>query len=428
MSVINGILLIYHHHLKANAPTIKEHVHAFEQHSRFKIWKVNTQLGFPPELKDLRFSVILLHYSLFGLPIIMNDHFLRFIKASESSYKIAFLQDEYRYWPERSEFINSYGIDCVYTLLEPEYFDITYRKRTHVPKIVYNLPGYVSQDLLFSAKKYSKPDSSRTIDVGYRGRRLPYYLGRGSLEKHLIGVEFKKRAVPTGLRVDIETDEIKRIYGKAWPNFLANCKAVLGVEAGVSVFDIDDVVRPQYAKMCKGHPDVSFPDCSFEELYDAILAPHEGKIYYRTISPRHFEAAAFGVCQILFEGKYSGILQPMVHYIPLKKDFSNFDEVLSHFNDAGLRKELTENAYRDLRASGKYSYQHFIENFDEELLALGLSAETSYSDAANIRQSLYKYKLRRYLNIAWTAVRYTEYPGRNLIKPIVKPILKRLNI
>lgn len=428
MSVINGILLIYHHHLKANAPTIKEHVNAFEQHSRFKVWNVNTALGFPPELKDLRFSVILLHYSLFGLPIILDDKFLRFIKENRDSYKIAFLQDEYRYWPERSEFINFYEIDCIYTLLEPEYFDITYGEKTRVPKIVYNLPGYVSRGLLFSAKMYKKPDSMRTIDVGYRGRRLPYYLGRESQEKHLIGEEFKKRAAPIGLRVDIETEETKRIYGKAWPMFLANCKAVLGVEAGVSVFDIDNVVRPQYAEMCEGHPDVSFPKCSFEEVYEAILAPHEGKIYYRTISPRHFEAAAFHICQILFEGKYSGILQPMVHYIPLKKDFSNFERVIHSFRDSELRKELTENAYRDLIASGKYSYQHFIETFDEELLALGLSPEISHSDAEKITQLINRHKLRRYLSIGWTVVRHTEFPGRDLMKPILKPILKRLRL
>ena len=31
----------------------------------------------------------------------------------------------------------------------------------------------------------------------------------------------------------------------------------------------------------------------------------------------------------------------MVHYIPLKKDFSNFDEVIERFRDKDVRKELT---------------------------------------------------------------------------------------
>src|SRR4029077_6259139 len=86
----------------------------------------------------------------------------------------------------------------------------------------------------------------------------------------------------------------------------------------------------------------------------------------------HFEAAAFRVCQILFEGKYSGILQPMVHYIPLKKDFSNFVDVIRLFSDASVRRELTDNAYRDLIASGKYSYQKFIQEFDDQLIGAGV--------------------------------------------------------
>lgn len=428
MKSVNGILLIYHHYLKANAPTIKEHVNAFGEHSRFQVWNVNTELGFPKGLKELDFSVILLHYSLFGLPINLSEPYIRFIERSQSSYKIAFFQDEHRYWPERSGFIDSYGIDCVYTLVEPPYFNDTYRKRTRIPKLVYNFPGYVSRDLEALGKRYFKHVGERTIDVGYRGRRLPYYMGKGSQEKHLIGLEFKKRAKHLGLNMDIETDENSRIYGRAWPRFLANCKAVLGVEAGVSVFDIDNVVRPQYDKMCIGNPDISYPDCSFEDVHDAILAPHEDKISYRTISPRHFEAAAFRVCQILFEGKYSGVLQPMVHYIPLKKDFSNFDEVIHMFRDANLRRELTVNAYRDLIASGKYSYQHFIESFDKELLAQGIYPEIDHADVLTITQLLNKDKLRRYL-YTWAAhMRHMTFPGRKVLTPLVKPIFKYLEI
>ena len=57
-------------------------------------------------------------------------------------------------------------------------------------------------------------------------------------------------------------------------------------------------------------------------MYERLLAQYDGKgVYYLTMSPRVFEAAAVRSCQILFEGRYSGILEPMVHYIPLKKDF-----------------------------------------------------------------------------------------------------------
>ncbi|MBT8506740.1 hypothetical protein B1F79_04690 [Coxiella-like endosymbiont of Rhipicephalus sanguineus] len=55
------------------------------------------------------------------------------------------------------------------------------------------------------------------------------------------------------------------------------------------------------------------------------------KIDYNQISPRHFEAVATKTLQILYEGEYSNILKPWVHYVPLKKDYSNFDEVCNFF-------------------------------------------------------------------------------------------------
>ena len=100
-----------------------------------------------------------------------------------------------------------------------------------------------------------------------------------------------------------------------------------------------------------------------------------------TISPRHFEAAAMRCCQVLFDGRSSGAMEPMVHFIPLRKDFSNFDEVLELFRDANTRGELTENAYRDLIASGQYSYRRFIERFDQDRIDAGLDPEVPDSDA-----------------------------------------------
>ena len=429
MNKVNGILLIYHHPFALNAPTIMEHINAFEQHSRFKVWKVNTELRFPKRLNKLRFAVIVLHYSLFGyVPFSLHKPFYEYVERSTDSYKVAFFQDEYRYWPERVNLLNKLNVDTVYTLVEPSFFDDTYGKLTSVRKLVYNLPAYVNKEATNISRKFFKPDSKRTIDVGYRGRRPAYYLGRGGQEKYLIAKKFQERSAHLGLHLDIETNENKRIYGKAWINFLANCKAVLGVEAGSSIFDIDNVVRPQYETLVEGHPDMSFPECNFEEVYETILALHEEKIYYRTISARHFEVAALRVCQILFEGKYSGILKPMTHYIPLKKDFSNFDEVIKMFKDKDLRKELAENAYIDLIASEKYSYKKLIENFDEELLTNGISAEVDLAQLKEVTMLLNREKMYNYLYGRFTKIRQTQFPGRKIMKPLIKPFFDRLGI
>jgi len=418
---VNGILLIYHHWLTQNAPTIMEHIGAFERHSRFRIWKVNTELGFPEGLRNLEFQVILLHYSLFGwYPFRVNDRFLDYIGQSQSSYKIAFFQDEYRYWPARAELLDRQGIDCVYTLVEPAYFKDTYQKKTRVPKLVYNLAGYVSDELVQRGQRLTKPDGERTIDIGYRGRQLPFYMGKGSQEKHLIALRFRKRAAGLDLKIDVETDEDKRIYGEEWYDFLSNCRAVLGVEAGVSIFDIDNVVYPQYERLMAQNPNLTF-----EDVYDKLLHSYEDNIYYRTISPRHFETAALRVTQILYEGKYSGIMQPMVHYIPLKKDFSNFDDVIRMFKDKALRRELTDNAYRDLIASGQYSYQRFIESFDQELLEAGLRPDISAADVQRVTELIEGDRKRRLVRANIRSLYYRPFPGRSIAAKYAKTMWRK---
>lgn len=417
-TIIPGILVLYSHPLIHNAPTIMENVNSFENYSRFKAWAVNTEMGFPKNLYKLQFKVIILHYSLFGTETyLLNKEFFKYLEDCKDSYKIAFFQDEHHFCRQRFGFINRFKIDCIYTLLEPEYFKDVYQKYTEVKRIAYYIPGYVSDSLITASEKFVLPDEKRAIDIGYRGRELPFYSGKGSQEKTRIAIEFKKRASTLGLKLDLEIKEEKRIYGDGWYQFIGNCRAFLGVEAGVSIFDTEDIVYKEYERLMSINPEISF-----EELSNRLLDKWEDNIYYRTISPRHFEAAAFRVCQILYEGKYSGIMQPMVHYIPLKKDFSNFDEVIRMFKDRSLRLELTENAYKDMIVSGKYGYSQFIGSFDEDLMKTGFDPSIPDSEVQRVTSLLLEdFYLREIKGRFRTLVFQRQFPGRKLLVPFVKP-------
>jgi hypothetical protein len=421
MKEINGILLIYHHTLGTNAATIMEHVNAFEKYSHFKIWKINTELGFPRYLWHLKFKVILLHYSLFGTGNYrLNKKYRKYLQSCIDSYKICFFQDEYHFCQQRFQFINQYKINCVYTLLDPAYYKEVYLKYTSVSKLVHTLTGYVSDELVEISRKMSIPYEKRKIDVGYRGRELPYYMGKGAQEKSYIAHEFKKRASELGLKLDIETKENRRLYGYDWYNFLANCRSCLGVEAGVSIYDIEDTVKKQYDEYIRKNP-----LASFDEVYKEILIKWEDNIPYRTISPRHFEAAAFKICQILFEGSYSNILKPMIHYIPLKKDFSNFDEVIDTFFDKEKCKKIIENAYNDLIKSEKYTYKSFVNEFDEELKNEGIISDISNQNIKIVDYYLYKdYQVRFFFINVKYRILITQFPGRKYLIIILKKVFK----
>src|SRR5690349_13142422 len=90
---------------------------------------------------------------------------LAYLDQSEA-YKIAFFQDEYTRCQPCFKFLNDHRIDCVYTCLEPSEFHKVYGRYTGVPKLVSNLPGYVSTAILEAGRRLSMPLGRRTVDVG----------------------------------------------------------------------------------------------------------------------------------------------------------------------------------------------------------------------------------------------------------------------
>ena len=141
----------------------------------------------------------------------------------------------------------------------------------------------------------------------------------------------------------------------------------------------------------------------------------DGVIPYRTISPRHFEAAAFRVVQILFEGDYNGILKPWVHYLPLKKDFSNFDGVMAAFGNSALRETIANRAYDDLIASGLWTYERFVTGFDEALVAGGFSSGLTPEERLAVDRRLGRGSLLRQMKGRLLAARHVRFPGRDRV-------------
>ena len=228
--------------------------------------------------------------------------------------------------------------------------------------------------------------------------RLLPYMGSGSIEKAVIGDRFKQLAAGTGLRLDIDTSETGRLYGESWYRFLGRCRAVLGVESGTSYLDLEDEVSRDYAaRLADGRP------VTLEALQQGPLGRWDHNFSYRTISPRHFEAAAFRICQVMFEGEYSGVLAPMVHYVPLKKDFSNLEEVIAIIGDDGARGDIVENAHRDLIRSGEYSYQRFVAGVDDDLVASGLETSVEPKQCELVDAAMRSGRFRRRL---WIEAHY----------------------
>jgi hypothetical protein len=405
---VNGILLVYYHPLSQNAATIMEHVESFGRYSKFKVWVLNVAYGFPSGLRGLEFSTVVLHYSLFGsYPFSLPEKFLKYIESLRKSLKVAFFQDEMRYCKQRFDLINRLAIDVIYSLLDPKYFDEVYLKNTVVKSVLPNLTGYVCDQLIEKSSKFEKLFHLRDIDVGYRARQLPFYMGRGAQEKSDIAIKFLEHSRDLNLKLDIKLNESDRIYGDDWPRFMANCRFMLGVESGTSIFDITGQIQQKVSQYLD-----AYPTATFSQVEKEILEPYEEKINYRAISPRIFECAALRTCMILFIGGYQNILVADKHYIPLEKDFSNYDEVILKMNNIGLVKEMTERAYQDLISSGAYSYSNFIQRVNGDISSRLTVAEGSNESYEKVDSFLNRDLLFRRLVAYVKQIRYISFPGR----------------
>lgn len=352
---------------RSHANTVLDHIASLTRWSRHRVEPFNPYNLSSSRFLDLdAFDVVVIHYSIL---IVSDEHLapsFRNALAGFRGLKVQFIQDEYRRVEEIGAMMRRLGIHAVFTLV-PEKQIPKIWSEARVPGVlkVPTLAGYVPDSLL-EATGAPLPLESRPIDVGYRGREVPWWLGELGQEKVRIGRGFLERAAVYGLRCDIAWTEDRRIYGADWIQFIRSCRAVLGTESGASITDFDGSIEAAVKRYRSEHP-----SATFEEVHHAVLAPFEGNARIRVISPRVFEAAALRTALVLFPGDYSGILQPWVHYIPLAKNFSNLSEVVEKIRDLVFLRELTERTHADLVASGRYSGRALAREFDDLVDHLG---------------------------------------------------------
>jgi hypothetical protein len=342
------------------AGTVTDHLSALGTLSRHRFRRLRIK-GNLPDLLDLsRFDGVILHYSI----IACQDYYVsspaRARLARFTGLKAMFIQDEYRFVDRTIAAMREFGINLLFTCVPESEIDKVYPEQALPDTVKQNvLTGYVPPLL---PTRTVPAFAARSIDIGYRGRELPLHLGRLAQEKRWIGERVAATAPSYGLVTDISCREEDRLYGEHWIDFTANCKAVLGVESGANVFDFTGELEEKIG----AHLSRS-PTTSFEEIERLYLSEKEGRIRLNQISPRCFEAAALRTLMILYEGEYSGILEPWRHYVPLKKDHSNMAEVVAILRDPARASEIIERAYREIALNPRYSYAFAVKAVDDAI-------------------------------------------------------------
>ncbi len=367
---MNNILIVYDVLQWPPVVTVRDSLYAFERHSTARCWYLNVGMRrVPTWFSRIQFDAVIFHNTFLWdrvNPPLMDRHLRRLSRLQGvGRHRVALPQDEHLRSRALVSLIKELEIDHVFSVAPETAWDTLYRgvdrDRTSISRV---LTGYLAPSTLARIETIVRAQGERRISIGYRAARLPPALGRHGLLKTDIAERVGEAAAARGLAVDIATGAASTIRGDDWYRFLANCKYTLGVEGGASVHDADGQFYEASVRYLADHP-----GASFEEVEANCFAGADGEIQYFAISPRHLEACATRTAQVLIEGSYNGILRPGEHYIELRRDFSNLDEVLDLIDSDTERTRLTEAAYEQVVASGAYTYERLVRDVEAVVVA-----------------------------------------------------------
>ena len=423
------VLIVYSVMQWPPVASVRDSLYSFERHSRARCWYLNIAMRRVPRwLSHVRFDAVIFHTTFLWdrvSPPLAGRHLRRLSRLKGAGHhRVALPQDEYLQSRALVSMIDELRVDHVFSVAPESEWDKLYtgldRDRVGMSRM---LTGYLAPETVARIEAIVRGQGERRISIGYRAARLPPALGRHGVLKVAVADRVKQESLARGLTVDIETGARSTIRGDDWYRFLADCKYTLGVEGGASVHDPDGRLQNASVRYLAEHP-----GASFEEVEANCFPGADGQINYFAISPRHLEACATRTAQVLIEGEYNGILRPGEHYIELRRNFSNLGEVLDLVQSDDARTRLTEAAYRDVVASGNYTYERLVR--DVEAVALDGTGADEASSALGILHRWARIADRlTWIQVAvWVRVagRLRELAFRTLPDPILAFIRRRV--
>lgn len=338
--------------------TVIHHLYSFPAYRTGNIYAYQHALApISAELKEFPFDAIILDYSFLAYRITELYQELRekyeFLRESPA-FKIVISQDEFNSNEILDEWLSFLKVNVIYTPVDRNLDVLLPQCSKNIP-IKFALAGYNHVKELARLEKFVRPFADRTIDVGSRVRHSPPHYGRAGVLKGESAVRFGKAAREAGFVVDISTDPGDVLLGEDWFNFLGSCRFAFATRGGVSVCDPRGTIGRKVAEFSKKRP-----DATFEEI-EAACFPGLDRYDFSATTPRIFEAAALRTGLILVEDRYVEGLEPYKHYIPLKADFSNLDEVFALMRDDAAVHKMIDAAYQHLIENKQFSYQAYVD-------------------------------------------------------------------
>lgn len=352
------ILILYTSYSNKERKNMVDHLYSFKRYAKgHHFYYLNIQR--PGDLKrgilKRPFGGVIFHYSLLARRYDQNAwgplyEGLRRRLAQLQGYKVAFTQDDYHYTANLWQLFGEAGVRHIFSVSGRQDFETIFPPdKTGGATVSPVLTGYIDPASLRTIAKLQKKVAARDIDIGYRARKIPYYCGRFGLLKYEIARRFEQALRGRGdvaANLSNTGNTAGTFMGDDWWRFLLRCRTMPGCLGGSDLFDPDGGIKRRGDAYLLEHP-----DADYDEIEAACFPGQDGRIHVHALSPRHFECAMTKTCQILVEGDYHGVFEAGVHYIEMKQDFSNLDDVLRQMMDVDHCERMAQRCFEDVVGS-----------------------------------------------------------------------------
>jgi hypothetical protein len=338
----------------AQASTVRDSLESFVKYGNYNYHFIILQKGEIKEsLED--FDGVIIHYSCIALPYRYYQPISAFSSMRIQGFKgikLALVQDEQRAGHERLRFLNMLGVNHLFSVAEPDLYEILYPSAKREFSISTVLTGYISEDHINVAKQ-KIPLNTRRLDLVYRGRKLPDWMGKtGTIKSEIPEIIESDRRLAK-FSYSVSSSEQARLYGESWYRFLQSARVSICTPSGSDFLDLDG----------------KYPEAWIPNL-EPISGNHKEPIAatYQMISPRFFDCVSAGNLISLTAGFYSNI--PISKgYIGLSNDLIELPEILE-FAKSNYAQKIVDNCQKMILGNEKLYFSYFVKLVEEKLASL----------------------------------------------------------
>jgi hypothetical protein len=355
-------VLVIHALRPTSRQTTIDHLLSFREHlSDADVQYLHFQQQVPMEVGEVSPDLLIVNYDYLNYrfsplwPFIRKRH--REI-ARRAGKVVAIAQDDF--WANQllDDWCMDWNVDRILTPIDA-HREVLYPRSFKHKEFRTGLTGYVKSGHVPAVK----PLLDRPIDLGQRVRDMPPHLGRLAQAKARQAVAMADAARAAGFKVDVSTRVEDSFIGQAWFDFLSSCRFTVGMKGGASLHDPRGMIHTRVQSYRARHP-----HASFDEIEAKCFRGKDMKHQFTAISPRLFESAQAGTCQILQRDDYLGVLEPWRDYLPLEADLSNVPEIIEAMRDLERCQEIVTNARKSLVDSGVFDYARLVKTATEGLI------------------------------------------------------------